>query len=109
MFTLDGEYETQGFINLDGADNMTACGLDFSPDPQQEFIYVGDYGNGHVHIVRRDTLEVIGRFGNYGPDRGDFRGLHTLAVDSRGNIWTAETQPRPVGSRVQKFRFAGVS
>ena len=109
VFTLDGEYETQGFINLDGADNMTACGLDFSPDPQQEFIYVGDYGNGHVHIVRRDTLEVIGRFGNYGPDRGDFRGLHTLAVDSRGNIWTAETQPRPVGSRVQKFRFAGIS
>ena len=103
VFTLDGEYVEQGFINLDGADNMTACGLDFSPDPQQEFIYVGDYGNGHVHIVRRDTLEVVGSFGDYGPDRGDFRGLHTLAVDSRGNIWTAETQPRPVGSRVQRF------
>ena len=103
VFTLDGEYVEQGFINLDGADNMTACGLDFSPDPQQEFIYVGDYGNGHVHIVRRDTLEVVGSFGDLGPDRGDFRGLHTLAVDSRGNIWTAETQPRPVGSRVQRF------
>ena len=105
VFTLDGEYLEQGFINLDGADNMTACGLDFSPDPQQEFIYVGDYGNGHVHIVRRDTLEVVGSFGDYGPDRGDFRGLHTLAVDSQGNIWTAETQPRPVGSRVQRFRL----
>ena len=103
VFTLDGEYVEQGFINLDGADNMTACGLDFSPDPQQEFIYVGDYGNGHVHIVRRDTLEVVGSFGDLGPDRGDFRGLHTLAVDSQGNIWTAETQPRPVGSRVQRF------
>ena len=103
VFTLDGEYVDQGFVNLDGADNMTACGLDFSPDPQQEFIYVGDYGNGQVHIVRRDTLEVVGSFGDLGPDRGDFRGLHTLAVDSRGNIWTAETQPRPVGSRVQRF------
>ena len=103
VFTLDGEYVDQGFVNLDGADNMTACGLDFSPDPQQEFIYVGDYGNGHVHIVRRDTLEVVGSFGDHGPDRGDFRGLHTLAVDSRGNIWTEETQPRPVGSRVQRF------
>ena len=103
VFTLDGEYVEQGFINLDGADNMTACGLDFSPDPQQEFIYVGDYGNGHVHIVRRDTLEVVGSFGDLGPDRGDFRGLHTLAVDSQGNIWTAETQPRPIGSRVQRF------
>ena len=105
VFTLDGEYVDQAFINLDGADHMTACGLDFSPDPQQEFIYVGDYGNGHVHIVRRQTLEVVGSFGNYGPSPGDFRGLHTLAVDSKGNLWTAETQPRPVGSRVQKFTF----
>ena len=109
VFTLDGEYVEQGFINLDGADNMTACGLDFSPDPQQEFIYVGDYGNGHVHIVRRRTLEVVGSFGSLGPAPGDFRGLHTLAVDSKGNIWTAETQPRPVGSRVQKFTFKGRS
>ena len=109
VFTLDGEYVKQGFINLDGADNMTACGLDFSPDPQQEFIYVGDYGNGHVHIVRRETLEVVGSFGNYGPNPGDFRGLHTLAVDSQGSIWTAETQPRPVGSRVQRFEFKGIS
>ena len=109
VFTLDGEYLTQGFVNLDGADNMTACGLDFSPDPQQEFIYVGDYGNGHIHIVRRDTLEVVGSFGNLSPNPGDFRGLHTLATDSRGNIWTAETQPRPVGSRVQRFSFLGIS
>ena len=109
VFSLDGEFITQAFINLDGDDHMTVCGLDFSPDPEQEFIYVGDYGNGHVHIVRRETLEEVGRFGNLGPDPGDFRGLHTLAVDSKGNIWTAETQPRPVGSRVQRFAFKGVS
>ena len=109
VFTLDGEYVKQGFVNLDGADNMTACGLDFSPDPRQEFIYVGDYGNGHVHIVRRDTLEEVGSFGDHGPGPGDFRGLHALAVDSQGNLWTAETQPRPVGSRVQRFRFLGIS
>ena len=109
VFTLDGEYVKQGFVNLEGDDQMTVCGLDFSADPQQEFIYVGDYGNGHVHIVRRQTLEVVGSFGNLGPSPGDFRGLHTLAVDSKGNIWTAETQPRPVGSRVQRFTFKGIS
>ena len=109
VFTLDGEYVTQGFVNLEGDDHMTVCGLGFSADPEQEFIYVGDYGNGHVHIVRRQTLEVVGSFGNHGPSPGDFRGLHTLAVDSKGNIWTAETQPRPVGSRVQRFTFKGIS
>ncbi|SVD55578.1 uncharacterized protein METZ01_LOCUS408432 [marine metagenome] len=32
-----------------------------------------------------------------------------MVVDSKGNIWTAETQPRPVGSRVQRFTFKGIS
>ena len=88
---------------------MTACGLAFSADPQQQFMDVGDYGNGHVWIVDRKRLEVIGSLGNQSEKAGDFRGLHTVAVDSKGNLWTAETQPRPVGSRVQKFVFGGLS
>lgn len=109
VFSLDGQYLDQVIVNPTGADFMTACGLAFSPDPEQEFMYVGDYGNGHVHIVRRRTLEVVGSFGNLGERPGDFQGLHTLAADSKGNLWTAETQPRPVGSRVQKFLFKGMS
>ena len=65
--------------------------------------------DGHVHIVNRKTLEVIGSIGRMSPKPGDFRGLHTLATDSKGNLWTAETQPRPTGSRVQRFVFKGVS
>ena len=88
---------------------MTAGALAFSPDPEQRFIYVGDYGNGHVHIVDRKALRVVGSFGQMSGKPGDFRGLHAIAVDSRGNLWTAETQPRPMGSRVQRFTFKGLS
>jgi DNA-binding beta-propeller fold protein YncE len=83
--------------------------LAFSPDAAKQFLYVGDYDNGHIHIVNRKTLQVIGSIGSLGPSPGDFRGLHMLATDSKGNLWTAETQPRPTGSRVQRFVFKGVS
>jgi sugar lactone lactonase YvrE len=97
-------------VNPTGAEGpFTAGGLAFSPDPGQQFLYVADYDNGHVHIVNRKTLDVIGSIGRLGPKPGDFRGLHTLATDSKGNLWTAETQPRPTGSRVQRFVFKGVS
>jgi DNA-binding beta-propeller fold protein YncE len=119
VFTLDGKYVAQVFVNpteksppVDGknaADHMTAGSLAFSPDPAQRFLYVGDYGNGHVHIVDRKALRVVGKFGEMSGKPGDFRGLHALAADSKGNLWTAETQPRPVGSRVQRFIFKGVS
>ena len=115
-FTLDGEYLAQGFVNpvdpseRDGSPRpawarpyYTVGAIAFSHDPQQRFIYAGDYGNGHLHVVDRKTLKTVGSFGKQGQDRGDFGGLHALAVDSRGNLWSAETQPRPTGSRVQRF------
>jgi sugar lactone lactonase YvrE len=110
VFTLDGRYLNQVFVNPKGAAGpMTAGGLAFSPDPQQQFLYAADYDNGHVHIVNRTRLEVVGSIGNLGGNPGDFRGLHTLATDSKGNLWTAETQPRPTGSRIQRLVFKGIS
>jgi len=109
VFALDGKYLDQVFVNPSGEGPMTAGGLAFSPDPQQQFLYVADYDNGHVHIVDRKALKVVGSFARLGPNPGELRGLHTLAVDSKGNLWTAETQPRPVGSRVQRFMFKGIS
>ena len=71
--------------------------------------YVGDYGNSHIAVVDRRTLATVASFGERGGEPGNFRGLHALAVDSRGNLYTAETQPRPVGSRVQRFIYSGLS
>jgi DNA-binding beta-propeller fold protein YncE len=110
VFTLDGKYLNQVFVNPNGAIGpMTAGGLAFSPDAGQQFLYVADYDNGHVHIVNRQAMQVVGSIGSLGPKPGQFRGLHTLATDSKGNLWTAETQPRPTGSRVQRFMFKGAS
>jgi len=115
-FTSDGKYLMQGFVNpVDPSEKAgaprpawalpfyTVAAMAFSPDPQQQHIYAGDYGNGRIHIVDRKTLKTVGSFGKQGTARGDFGGIHALAVDSKGNLWVAETQPRPTGSRVQRF------
>ena len=37
---------------------------------------------------------------------GDFQGIHHLAADSHGNLYTAEVAP---GARAQRFAFKGMS
>jgi hypothetical protein len=100
VFTVDGRYVTQAFINRTSPNPRTDSGLAFSPDPEQRFMYVADFDNGQVVIVERRTLAVVGRFGNRSAKPGDFQSLHNLASDSKGNIYTAEVAP---GARVQKF------
>jgi len=109
VFTVDGKYVGQVFVNPTAKGFRTASGIAFSADPQQQFIYVADYENGQLHIVDRKALTQVGSFGKLGEKPGEFRGLHTIAVDSKGNLWTAETQPKPVGSRVQRLIFKGIS
>ena len=105
VFTLDGKYLKQGFVGRTLKSSSTTGGLAFSPDPLQQFIYTADQGNGHVHIVNRQTLEEVGYFGEEGKAPGEFHAVHHLATDSKGNIYTVEVQG---GSRVQRFIFKGI-
>ena len=106
VFTLDGEFTTQGFINQHADSASTAAGLAFSPDPEQQFLYVADQGNSLIHVVDRQTLEVLDSFGSNGENPGDFQALHHIASDSNGNLYTAEAQR---GRRAQKFLFTGMA
>jgi DNA-binding beta-propeller fold protein YncE len=105
VFDSDGKYQSQVFINRKDKSAATACGLALSSDSQQRFLYVSDFGNGHMWIVERKTLEVVGRFGEQGAEPGNFRNTHHITTDSNGNLYTAEVNP---GSRVQKFLFKGM-
>ena len=106
VFDPDGRYRTQVFINRAGPSTNSAAGLAFSPDPDQRFLYVADYGNSRVVVVDRRSLAVLYQFGGLGEARGSFRGPHHLAVDSKGNIYTVEVAP---GNRAQRFVYKGLS
>src|SRR5262249_2353799 len=57
----------------------------FSHDPQQRFLYIADGHDKKVFILRRDTLEVVSSFGDGGRMPGQFYGVGSIAVDSKGN------------------------
>ena len=106
VFTPDGKYLTQAFINRAGPSDGSVAGFAFSPDPQQQFLYVADYGNSHVLVLNRKTLEVLYQFGTRSAKPGDFQGPHHIASDSKGNLYVAEVNP---GNRAQKFVFKGMA
>ena len=86
---------------------MSASSWDiaFSRDPEQRFIYLSDGTNKKVHILERSSMEVITTFGDGGRQPGQFYGVHSIATDSQGNIYTTETYE---GKRLQKFVFRGI-
>jgi hypothetical protein len=106
VFTPAGKYVAQVFINRAGPSAGSVAGLAFSPDPQQQFLYAADYGNSHIAVLDRKTLEVLYQFGTRSAKPGDFQGPHHIAVDSKGNLYVAEVAP---GNRAQKFLLKGMS
>ena len=75
-------------------------GVGFSPDKQQRFLYISDLTNNHIYFLDRETGKEVGRLGSMGESGGSFWGLHMIAVDSRGNIYTGEVF---AGQRIQRF------
>ncbi len=106
LFTPEGKYIKQVFINRAGPAAGTVCGLAFSPDKDQQFLYAADYGNSHIVVLNRKTMEVLYQFGKRSAAPGDFQGVHHIAIDSKGNLYTAEVAP---GARAQRFAFKGMS
>ena len=94
MFTPDGKFVKQ----LVQKDTAFARDLAFSPDAQQQFIYVGS-GKG-IAVLDRKTLDIVGMIqvpGQLGPG-------HHIASDSKGNIYIAQTS-----AGLQKLVFKGMS
>ena len=106
IFDIQGKYVDQIFINRAGPSAGSAAGIAFSPDREQRFLYVADYGNSRILVLRRKPAQVLYQFGLREATPGNFQGVHFIAVDSKGNLYTAEVLP---GNRVQKFLYKGMS
>ncbi len=104
VFRPDGTFIKEAQI----APNTTGAGatwdIAFSRDDDQEFLYVADGSNMVVHVVERDSLEVLYVIGEGGRQPGLFYGTHSIVTDSEGNFYTTETYE---GKRVQKFVYQG--
>jgi NHL repeat len=94
----------------------SAWDLDFSPDRRQELMFESDGGNEVLWTFDRMAAlagaaltatpgqGILAGFGRPGHAAGEFTFLHTVAADSKGNLYTGETVG---GRRIQKFLRRG--
>jgi DNA-binding beta-propeller fold protein YncE len=75
-------------------------GIAFSPDREQRLLYVSDLTNNRIWFLNRADGRLVGELGRMGENGGQFFGLHMIAVDSAGNVYTGEVFQ---GERVQRF------
>jgi hypothetical protein len=78
----------------------SAWDLVFTNDQAQKLMIEADGGNEIVHIMDRIGGAILSGFGAPGLQAGQFTFLHSVALDSKGNLYTGETIN---GRRIQKF------
>jgi DNA-binding beta-propeller fold protein YncE len=100
VFSRNGTFLNEFFIEPQTLASGSAFDIVFSPDPQQTYLYIADGTNGEVHVINRADGKRVASFGRPGRMAGEFRSVHGMASDSKGNIYTAEVGN---GRRVQKF------
>ncbi|MET0743858.1 MAG: hypothetical protein ABWY78_10850 [Microvirga sp.] len=105
IFNPDGTFVKEGFYAKDTLAAGSTWDIAFSKDPEQRYIFLADGQNEKVRIIQRDSMEELTNFGDGGRQPGQFYGVHSIAVDSKGNLYTTDTYE---GKRVQKFVSKGV-
>jgi DNA-binding beta-propeller fold protein YncE len=105
VFRKDGAFVKEQRILPETRGAGSVWDVAFSRDPQQRFLYVADGTNQRVHVLDRQSLGVLTSFGAKGRQPGQFYGVHSLATDSRGNLYTVEDLQ---GKRIQRFTFQGI-
>ena len=100
VFRKSGEFVTEKFIATQTLSMGSVWDIDFSPDAEQTYMYVADGTNNKVWILTRDNFDIVGECGRNGRYAGQFHWVHSIAVDSHGNIYTGEVD---TGMRVQRF------
>ena len=106
VFKPDGTFVKEQFYEKETMGSGSAWDLTFSADPQQKYLYMTDGENRKIRILDRSSLEVLTSFGEGGHQPGEFYGNHSIATDSKGNIYVTETYR---GQRVQRFLYKGLA
>ena len=106
VFTPEGKFVKEAFFAKNTKNAGSVWDIAFSKDPQQKYIFMADGVNEKVKVVDRQTLQEVTTFGDGGRQPGQFYGVHSIAIDSKGNLYTTETYE---GKRLQKFVYKGLA
>jgi DNA-binding beta-propeller fold protein YncE len=100
VFEKGGKFVREISIEPETLQNGSVWDMVFTEDPAQKYMIVANGANGYLIVVERATGKTIGTFSRPGRMAGELRWVHNLAIDSKGNLYTAEVG---FGRRAQKF------
>jgi DNA-binding beta-propeller fold protein YncE len=100
VFQKDGRFVTEYRVAPETTGLGSVWDLGLWPDPGQTLLFNGDGRNEQVRILRRSDGTIVGAFGRPGRGAGEFHWVHSLAIDSHGDVFTTEVDG---GNRVQRF------
>lgn len=98
--TTEGQFLQEFVVAPQTGAGGSTGGVAFSPDPEQRLLYISDLTNNRIWFLNRADGTLVGEMGAMGENGGQFYGLHMIAVDSQGYIYTGEVF---AGQRVQRF------
>jgi hypothetical protein len=105
VFRKDGTFVSELRVAPETRGAGSVWDIAFSKDPSQAYIYLADGLNERVYVIHRESMQILTSFGDGGRQPGQFFGVHSIATDSQGNIYTTETYE---GKRLQKFVYRGL-
>src|SRR3990172_13157168 len=105
VFRKDGSFVKEKQVAPRTRGDGSVWDIAFSRDAAQKYLYLADGKNEHIYVMDRQSLEILTMFGDGGRQPGMFFAVHSIATDSKGNIYTTETYE---GKRGQKFVYKGL-
>jgi DNA-binding beta-propeller fold protein YncE len=105
VFTREGKFVKEQQYQKDSLGDGSVWDIAFSKDPEQKYLFMSDGRNSKIRVIDRQSLQELYNFGEGGHYPGQFYSIHSIAIDSKGNLYTTETYQ---GRRVQKFVAKGI-
>jgi DNA-binding beta-propeller fold protein YncE len=106
VFTPEGKFVKEQIVAKRTLGDGSVWDIVFSKDPEQKYLFLADGKNEKIYVILRETLEILYSFGDGGRQPGQFFAVHSIASDSKGNLYTTETYE---GKRIQKFVYKGLA
>jgi DNA-binding beta-propeller fold protein YncE len=100
VFDKSGKFVNEFRIEPETLAQGSVWDLVLSEDREQKYLFVANGANNYLLTVERATGQVLATFSRPGRMAGELKWVHNLAIDSKGNLYTAEVG---TGRRAQKF------
>lgn len=100
VFEKSGRFVKEFRIQPETLQNGSVWDLVLSEDREQKYMIIANGANGQLVLADRQSGQVLNTFSRPGRMAGELRWVHNLAIDSKGNVYTAEVG---FGRRAQKF------